>query len=107
MYGQGLPIVTVSDLYMPTDGSYLRVSTYGRGVWETCFSSLGGVAACEAEAETRSKCLHASATAPASGSATLPSTSVTLRQEKRQAFERDREVDAFELYLGRHDERSR
>lgn len=32
--GKGLPVVTVSDLYMPTDGSYLRVSTFGRGVWE-------------------------------------------------------------------------
>lgn len=37
LYGQGLPVVNVSDLYMPTDGSYLRVSTYGRGVWETRF----------------------------------------------------------------------
>ena len=34
---QGLPVVNVSDLYMPTDGSYLRVSTYGRGVWEIKF----------------------------------------------------------------------
>jgi photosystem II stability/assembly factor-like uncharacterized protein len=33
-YGSGLPMVVVSDLYMPTDGSYLRVATYGRGVWE-------------------------------------------------------------------------
>ena len=37
LYGSGLPVVVVSDLYMPTDGSYLRVSTYGRGVWETRF----------------------------------------------------------------------
>ena len=37
LYGAGLPMVVVSDLYMPTDGSYLRVSTYGRGVWETRF----------------------------------------------------------------------
>ena len=37
LFGQGLPVVTVSDLYMPTDASYLRVSTYGRGVWETRF----------------------------------------------------------------------
>jgi hypothetical protein len=34
LFGTGLPTVNVSDLYMPTDGSYLRVSTYGRGVWE-------------------------------------------------------------------------
>ena len=37
LYGSGLPMVVVSDLYMRTDGSYLRVSTYGRGVWETRF----------------------------------------------------------------------
>ena len=37
LFGQGLPVVNVSDLYMPTDGSYLRVSTFGRGVWETRF----------------------------------------------------------------------
>jgi len=37
LFGSGLPTVNVSDLYMPTDGSYLRVSTYGRGVWETRF----------------------------------------------------------------------
>ena len=37
LYGSGLPMVVVSDLYMPTDGSYLRVSTYGRGVWEIRF----------------------------------------------------------------------
>jgi photosystem II stability/assembly factor-like uncharacterized protein len=37
LYGNGLPVVLVSDLYMPTDGSYLRVATYGRGVWETRF----------------------------------------------------------------------
>ena len=34
LFGSGLPTVNVSDLYMPTDGSYLRVSTYGRGVWQ-------------------------------------------------------------------------
>ncbi len=37
LYGSELPMVVVSDLYMPTDGSYLRISTYGRGVWETRF----------------------------------------------------------------------
>ncbi len=37
LYGSGLPVVNVSDLYMPTNGSYLRVSTFGRGVWETRF----------------------------------------------------------------------
>jgi photosystem II stability/assembly factor-like uncharacterized protein len=33
-YGAGLPTVAVSDLYMPRDGSFLRASTYGRGVWD-------------------------------------------------------------------------
>ena len=37
LFGSGLPMVNVSDLYMPTDGSYLRVSTFGRGVWEMKF----------------------------------------------------------------------
>ena len=37
LYGSGLPVVNVSDIYMPPDGSYLRVSTFGRGVWETKF----------------------------------------------------------------------
>ncbi len=33
-FGAGLPMVEVSDIYMPLDGSYIRISTYGRGVWE-------------------------------------------------------------------------
>ena len=33
-YGAGLPSVQVSDLYMPPNASFLRVSTYGRGVWD-------------------------------------------------------------------------
>src|SRR6266851_887738 len=34
LFGAGLPQVEVSDLYMPSDGSFLRISTYGRGMWE-------------------------------------------------------------------------
>ncbi len=34
-FGSGLPQVEVHDLYMPPNGSFLRVATYGRGVWET------------------------------------------------------------------------
>jgi photosystem II stability/assembly factor-like uncharacterized protein len=33
-FGAGLPMVEVSDIYMPPDGSFIRISTYGRGVWE-------------------------------------------------------------------------
>ncbi len=33
-YGQGLPMVSVRDLYIAADGSFVRVATYGRGVWE-------------------------------------------------------------------------
>ena len=33
-FGTGLPQVEVHDLYMPPDGSFLRIATYGRGVWE-------------------------------------------------------------------------
>ena len=33
-YGSGFPRAEVSDLYLNPDGKFLRVSTYGRGVWE-------------------------------------------------------------------------
>jgi hypothetical protein len=33
-YGTGLPTVRVNDIYMPPDGSLIRIGTYGRGVWE-------------------------------------------------------------------------
>lgn len=33
-YGQGLPMVRVYDLTIASNGSLLRVATYGRGVWE-------------------------------------------------------------------------
>jgi hypothetical protein len=33
-FGYGLPQVEVHDLYMPPDGSFLRIATYGRGVWK-------------------------------------------------------------------------
>src|SRR5215831_2407796 len=34
LFGAGLPNVEAADLYMSPDGSFLRVATYGRGVWE-------------------------------------------------------------------------
>jgi hypothetical protein len=33
-FGNGLPTVRVSDIYMPPDGSIVRIATYGRGIWE-------------------------------------------------------------------------
>jgi hypothetical protein len=33
-FGTGLPNVRVNDIYMPPDGSFMRVATYGRGIWE-------------------------------------------------------------------------
>lgn len=33
-FGNGLPTVRVNDIYMPPDGSYMRIATYGRGIWE-------------------------------------------------------------------------
>jgi photosystem II stability/assembly factor-like uncharacterized protein len=33
-FGANLPMVEVDDLYMPPDGSFLRIATFGRGVWE-------------------------------------------------------------------------
>jgi hypothetical protein len=34
LFGAGLPDVHVTDMYMPADGSFMRVSTFGRGIWE-------------------------------------------------------------------------
>jgi hypothetical protein len=33
-YGNGLPTVRVNDVYMPPDGSFIRIASYGRGMWE-------------------------------------------------------------------------
>lgn len=33
-FGAGLPMVEVDDLYLAPDGSFLRIATFGRGVWE-------------------------------------------------------------------------
>gem|GEM_PF-375965 len=33
-FGYGLPLVAVRDIYIAPDGSFIRVGTYGRGVWE-------------------------------------------------------------------------
>jgi photosystem II stability/assembly factor-like uncharacterized protein len=32
--GNGLPLAMVSDMYFPPSGKFLRISSYGRGVWE-------------------------------------------------------------------------
>jgi hypothetical protein len=33
-FSGGLPTVRVNDIYMPPDGSFMRIATYGRGIWE-------------------------------------------------------------------------
>jgi hypothetical protein len=33
-FSNGLPTVRVNDIYMPPDGSFTRIATYGRGIWE-------------------------------------------------------------------------
>jgi hypothetical protein len=33
-FGNGLPTVRVNDIYMPPDGGFMRLATYGRGIWE-------------------------------------------------------------------------
>lgn len=33
-YGARLPHVAVFDIYMPPDGGFVRIATYGRGIWE-------------------------------------------------------------------------
>ena len=32
--GSGLPLAMISDMYFPPTGNFLRISSYGRGVWE-------------------------------------------------------------------------
>jgi photosystem II stability/assembly factor-like uncharacterized protein len=34
LFGANLPQTRVTDMYIPPDGSFLRIATYGRGVWE-------------------------------------------------------------------------
>jgi hypothetical protein len=34
LFSNGLPTVRVNDIYMPPDGSFMRIATYGRGIWE-------------------------------------------------------------------------
>lgn len=38
LLGSRLPQVRVTDLYIPPNGSFLRIATYGRGVWEISLS---------------------------------------------------------------------
>ena len=33
-FGTGLPLVSVRDIYIAPDGSFMRIGTHGRGVWE-------------------------------------------------------------------------
>ncbi len=33
-FGTGLPLVSVQDMWIAPDGSFMRVATFGRGVWE-------------------------------------------------------------------------
>jgi hypothetical protein len=54
-FGNGLPTVRVNDIYMPPDGSFMRIATYGRGIWEMAQLELAGaslddsVASCDAD----------------------------------------------------------
>ncbi len=54
-YGNGLPTVRVNDIYMPPDGGFLRIATYGRGIWELAQLELvdatlaDDVASCDAD----------------------------------------------------------
>ena len=43
-YGSGLPLVATRDLYIAADKTYLRVATFGRGVWQVPFSTGPSVA---------------------------------------------------------------
>jgi len=39
-FGDGLPLVSVRDIYIAPDGSFMRLGTYGRGVWETVMKAV-------------------------------------------------------------------
>ena len=43
-YGQGLPQVRITDIFVAPDGSFIRVGTYGRGVWEIAGAAAPGPA---------------------------------------------------------------
>jgi hypothetical protein len=40
-FGSGLPMVAVRDLYLASDGSFIRAATFGRGVWEVSQAPVG------------------------------------------------------------------
>lgn len=42
LFGTGLPQVRVTDIYLAPNSSYIRVSTWGRGVWEIANSPVAG-----------------------------------------------------------------
>ena len=54
-FGNGLPTVRVNDVYMPPDGSYTRIATYGRGNWELVQVELAstslsdGISSCDSD----------------------------------------------------------
>jgi photosystem II stability/assembly factor-like uncharacterized protein len=54
-FGNGLPTVRVNDIYMPPDGSFMRIATYGRGIWEMAQLELASaslsdsVSSCDAD----------------------------------------------------------
>ncbi len=40
-FGQGLPLVSTRDIYLAPDHSFIRVATFGRGVWEIVPEAAG------------------------------------------------------------------
>jgi type II secretory pathway pseudopilin PulG len=44
-YGAGLPLVRITDMHIAQHGAVLRVSTYGRGIWELQVRNEAGLAA--------------------------------------------------------------
>ncbi|MDR2562256.1 MAG: hypothetical protein LBC63_10880 [Holophagales bacterium] len=39
-FGDGLPLVSVRDIYIAPDNSFMRLGTHGRGVWETVMKAV-------------------------------------------------------------------
>lgn len=76
LVGAGLPQVRVSDIYLAPDSSYLRISTWGRGVWELASTpAVGSVQVSPASAKILKGAQQAFTATVAGGGAITWSTS--------------------------------
>lgn len=72
-FGTGLPLVAVRDLYLAPDKTYLRVATFGRGVWEAPL----GAATPSVSVSPATASVNVGATVTFKATSTLSSNTVT------------------------------